>query len=70
MFNAEVINNTNRLYHEESDLRKYLSFQMLQQEVMDNYFQIKFDVQKIIEVEVRELKEEREVEKRGMTGFD
>jgi len=54
----------------QSDLRKYLSFQMLQQEVMDNYFQIKFDVQKIIEVEVRELKEEREVEKRGMTGFD
>jgi hypothetical protein len=38
---------------------------MLQQEVMDNYFQIKFDVRKIIEVEVRELKEEREVEKRG-----
>ena len=53
----------------QSDLRKYLSFQMLQQEVMDNYFQIKFDVQKIIE-EVRELKEEREVEKRGMTSFD
>ena len=37
---------------------------------MDNYFQIKFDVQKIIEVEVRKLKEEKEVEKRGMTSFD
>ena len=37
---------------------------------MDNYFQIKFDVRKIIEVAVRELKEEREVEKRDMTGFD
>jgi hypothetical protein len=53
-----------------SDLRKYLSFPTLQQQIMDNYFQIKFDVRKIIEVAVRELKEEREVEKRDMTGFD
>ena len=52
-----------------SDLRKYLSFPTLQQQIMDNYFQIKFDVRKI-EAEVRELKEEREVEKRGMIGFD
>ena len=70
MFNAEVINNTNRLYHEAQRLKEIPILSNVTAAIMDNYFQIKFDVRKIIEVAVRELKEEREVENRSMTGFD
>jgi hypothetical protein len=63
MFNAEVINNTARL---KDEVKRYKEIPVVSnvthQQIMDNYFQIKLDVKKIISEEVRKLKEESEME--------
>lgn len=64
MFNAEVMNNTERL---DNETKRYKNIPIVSkvttQQIMDNYFQVKLDIKKIISEEVERLKAEREVEK-------
>jgi hypothetical protein len=66
-FHCEIINDTETLKEEERTYKKIPVFrEVSQQEVMDNYFQIKQDVKGIIETEVARLKRERmEAKKSG-----
>ena len=60
MFNAEIVDsiddliNEERVYKDLPEIRK-----VTQQEIMDNYLQIKLDVKIIIDTEVARLKKER-----------
>ena len=63
MFNAEVINNTAQLRDEVKQYKEIpVISNVTQQQIMDNYFQIKFDVKKIISGEVSKLKAEKGME--------
>jgi len=59
-FHCEIINDVEKLKEEEAGYKKIPVFREIsQQEVMDNYFQVKQDVKGIIETEVARLKRER-----------
>lgn len=59
-FHCEIINDVENLKAEEAGYEKIPVFREIsQQEVMDNYFQVKQDVKGIIEMEVARLKRER-----------
>ena len=63
MFHAEIINNTEKLNEEVKRYKEIpIVSNVTQQQIMDNYFQIKLDIKKIISEEVERLKAEREVE--------
>ncbi|WP_245542597.1 type IV secretory system conjugative DNA transfer family protein [Segetibacter koreensis] len=63
MFHAEIINDPTKL---DEEARKYKDLPVVsnvsEQQVMDNYFQIKLDVTKIISKGVSQLKKERQDE--------
>lgn len=60
MFHAEIVNDVEKLKQEESSYKEIPEVQQVtQQQVTDNYFQIKLDVKKLIETEVARLKKER-----------
>jgi hypothetical protein len=66
MFNAELLNNTAQLRSEAATYKEIpVVSNVTQQEVMDNYFQIKFDVKKLISEAVNKLKLEREMQRGG-----
>ncbi|HWB27494.1 MAG TPA: conjugal transfer protein MobC [Chitinophagaceae bacterium] len=56
MFHAEIINDTERL---NADIKKFQPIPIVstvtQQQVMDNYFQVKYDIKQMIEAEVNIL---------------
>lgn len=61
MFNSEILNDTDRLNKEMSrfkDIPVVAGFS--QDQVMDNYYQVKLDIRKLIEKEVTLLLEEKE----------
>ncbi len=61
MFHSEIINETEKL---NAEIKNYLDIPVVtmvtQQQVMDNYYQVKVDVKRLIEEEVGKLKEEKE----------
>jgi hypothetical protein len=63
MFNAEILNDTKKL---NADAKHYKDIPLVsnvtQQQIMDNYYQVKLEIKKIIEEEVSRLKAERAVE--------
>ncbi len=64
MFHCEVINNADKLNEEVKRYKEIPAVSnVTQQQIMDNYFQVKLDIKKIIAKEVERLKAEREVEK-------
>jgi hypothetical protein len=63
MFHCEIINNADKLNEEVARYKEIpVTSNVTQQQIMDNYFQVKLDVKKIISEEVGKLKAEREVE--------
>jgi hypothetical protein len=59
-FHSEIINDRESLQIEERNYNPIPQIRKVsQQEVMDNYFQIKMNIKKLIEVEVTRLKNER-----------
>lgn len=64
MFHAELMNNSNTINEEIKRFKDILEVrQVSEQEIMDNYYQIKHDIQILIEQEVYRLKmQEEEVE--------
>ena len=66
MFNAEILNDTDRLNKEIakfSDIPKV--GQLTQEQVVDNYYQIKYDIRKLIEKEVTRLLDEKDKMENG-----
>jgi hypothetical protein len=62
MFNAEVVNNTDNLNRETKRYKEIpIVSNVTQQQIMDNYFQIKLDIKRIFEEEVTKLKREKRV---------
>ncbi len=60
MFNAQIINDAEKLSREEKKFKDIpLVYEVTQQQVMDNYHQVKLDIKKIIEEEVSRLKMDR-----------
>lgn len=60
MFHCEIINDVEMLRLEKNSYKPIPEVRKVsQQEVMDNYFQVKVDVKGIIEMEVERLKKER-----------
>jgi len=63
MFHSEIVNDKVKL---DEEVKKYKDIPVVsnvsQQQVMDNYFQIKYDVKNLILKEVTKLKEEKEME--------
>ena len=61
MFNAEIINDAEKL---NSEITSYQNIPVVkkvtQQEVLDNYYQVKFEIKKLMEKEVSQLKEDKE----------
>jgi hypothetical protein len=53
MFHAEIVNDTARLNEETKSFRPIpIVSEVTQQQVMDNYFQVKLDIKQMIEEEV------------------
>jgi len=64
MFHAEILNNTDKLNEEVQRYKEIpIVSNVTQEQIMDNYFQVKLDVKKIILDEVGRLKGEKEIEK-------
>ena len=60
MFNAEIINDAEKLAAEEKRFKKIPhTSDVTHQQVMDNYHQVKLDIKTIIEQEVEKLKKEK-----------
>ncbi len=60
MFNAQIINDAEKLSREQKMFKEIpFVYEVTQQQVMDNYHQVKMDIKKIIEKEVSRLKIER-----------
>jgi len=60
VFQCEIINDVERPTQEEKSYKLIPEVRKVsQQEIMDNYFQVKMDVKNIIETEVARLKKER-----------
>jgi hypothetical protein len=60
MFHSEIINDREALHLEEKNYKPIPEIRKVtQQEVMDNYFQVKLEVKTLIETEVARLKRER-----------
>ena len=59
MFHAEIINDVKKL-HAEADRFKEIPIVSIvtQQQVLDNYYQVKMDVKKLVEEEVGRLRAE------------
>jgi len=61
MFNAEIINDAEKL---DVEIAAYKDIPIVkkvsQQEVLDNYYQVKFEIKQLIKNEVARLKEEKE----------
>ena len=63
MFNAEIINDTAKLNEEIAAYKSIpIVKKVTQQEVLDNYYQVKFDVKQLVEREVAKLRADREDE--------
>ena len=57
MFHAEIINDTDKLYEEVSHYNDIpVVSNVTQQQVMDNYYQVKMEIKKLIGEEVGRLK--------------
>ena len=57
MFHAEIINDADKLNEEVSRYKDIpVVSNVSQQQVLDNYYQIKMDVKRLIEEEVERLK--------------
>src|SRR5665213_3893358 len=62
MFNAEIINDADKLNDEVSRYKEIpVVSNVTQQQVLDNYYQVKMEVKRLIGEEVERLKEEKEV---------
>lgn len=61
MFNAEIINDAGKL---NAEIAAYKDIPIVkkvsQQEVLDNYYQVKFEIKQLVEREVLRLREEKE----------
>ena len=61
MFNAEIINDAEKL---NAEIAAYKDIPIIkkvsQQEVLDNYYQVKFEIKQLVEREVLRLREEKE----------
>ena len=61
MFNAEIINDAEKL---NAEIAAYKDIPIVkkvsQQEVLDNYYQVKFEIKQLVEREVLRLREEKE----------
>jgi len=63
MFNATIMNDTEKLNNETKKFKNIpVIADVIQQQIMDNYFQVKLDIKKMIAKEVERLKAERKVE--------
>ncbi len=63
MFHSEIINDKVKLDEEVKNFKEIpIVSTVTQQQVMDNYFQIKWEVKQLIENEVERLKEDRDAE--------
>ena len=61
MFNAEILNDSDKLTKEVQNYKKIpVVSNVTQQQVMDNYYQVKMDGKKLIENETARLRKERE----------
>lgn len=61
MFHAEIINDAEKLSEEEKKFKEIPAIcDVTQEQVMDNYHQVKLDIKKIIKEEVSRLMEEKE----------
>jgi hypothetical protein len=61
MFHAEIINDADKLNEEISQYKDIpVVSNVTQQQVMDNYYQVKMDIKKLIKEEVVRLKAEKE----------
>ena len=57
MFNAEIINDADKLNEEVSRYKEIpVILNVTQQQVMDNYYQVKMEVKRLIGEEVERLK--------------
>lgn len=57
MFHAEIINNVDKLNNEIKNYKEIPAVaDITQQQVLDNYYQVKMDVKRLIEEEVAKLK--------------
>ena len=57
MFHAEIINDTNKLNEEVNHYKEIpVVSNVTQQQVMDNYYQVKMEVKRLIAEEVERLK--------------
>ena len=60
MFHAVIINDVKKLQAEAGRFKEILIVsKMPQQQVLDNYYQVKMDVKKLVEVEVGRLREKK-----------
>ncbi len=63
MFNAEIINDADKLNDEVSRYKDIPAVSnVTQQQVMDNYYQVKMEIKKLIGEEVERLKAEKEMQ--------
>jgi hypothetical protein len=61
MFNAEIINDAEKLSNEVKDFKEIpVVSNVTHHQVMDNYHQVKIDIKKIISEEVSRLMAEKE----------
>jgi hypothetical protein len=66
MFNAEILNDTDRLNKEMSRFKDIpMVADLSQDQVMDNYYQIKYDIRSLIDKEVARLMEEKDKVEKG-----
>ena len=57
MFHADIVNDANKLNNEIKNYKEIPAVGAItQQQVLDNYYQVKLDVKQLIEVEVAKLK--------------
>lgn len=60
MFHAEIINDANKLNEEVSHYKEIpVVSNVTQQQVLDNYYQVKMEVKRLIGEEVEKLKNEK-----------
>lgn len=61
MFHAQIINDTEKINREMKDFKPIpVVSNVTQQQVMDNFFQVKYDIRRMIEKEVSRLIKEKE----------
>ncbi|MBC7508762.1 MAG: conjugal transfer protein TraG, partial [Ferruginibacter sp.] len=61
MFNAEIINDSEKLNVEIAAYKDIpIVKKVTQQEVLDNYYHVKFEIKQLIKNEIARLKEEKE----------